>query len=213
MREWCQEPQGVSACAHRTRVASYADEPVLKYKTSTYDPFAQSRRSRCSMIVVPKQKASDLVQHSAILGLCLLYMAERLANRISQFKEFFCCEVHGTAQLRDSCRSFGTFEARNPSLFQDLSSFTACLYMGAVALPTSLSLSLSGPMRQTSSRRSPKPIVDKRLVLRGGQLCKSLCLLLLICPCACPSPTAAAAHAREEHKECEQLCIDDEVIA
>ena len=94
-----------------------------------------------------------------------------------------------------------------------LSSFTACLYMGAVALPTSLSLSLSGPMRQTSSRRSPKPIVDKRLVLRGGQLCKSLCLLLLICPCACPSPTAAAAHAREEHKECEQLCIDDEVIA
>ena len=161
------------------------------------------------MIVVPKQKASDPVQHSAILGLCLLYMAEKLANRISQFKELFCCEVHGTAQLRDSCRSFGTFEARNPSLFQDLSSFTACLYMGAVALPTSLSLSLSGPMRQTSSRRSPKPIVDKR----RGQLCKSLCLLLLICPCACPSPTAAAAHAREEHKECEQLCIDDEVIA
>lgn len=121
MREWCQEPQGVSACAHRTRVASYADEPVLKYKTSTDDPFAQSRSSRCSVIVVPKQKASDPVQHSAILGLCLLYMAERLANRISQFKEFFCCEVHGTAQLRDSCRSFGTFEARNPSPFQDLS--------------------------------------------------------------------------------------------
>ena len=94
----------------------------------------------------------------------LLYMAERVANRISQFNRFFYCEVHRTAQLRASLRSFGIFAARNPSL-QDLSSFTACLYTGAVALPTSLCL--GGPMRQTSSRRSPKPIVDKRLVLRA----------------------------------------------
>ena len=114
-------------------------------------------------VLLFKKNASDHVQHSTILGLCCTWLRGWPTGSLNSIGSF-------TAKSTGphSCvPAFGLSASSQPGThhFKIFSSFTACLYTGAVALPTSLCL--GGPMRQTSSRRSPKPIVDKRLVLRA----------------------------------------------
>lgn len=120
--------------SHPGRFLCRRARPSLQNKTETHDPFAQSRSSRCSMYWYPNRRhptMCGILPSSAFV--CCTWLSGWPTGSLNSKSS--CTAKSGTAQLRDSLRSFGIFEARNPSLFQDLSSFHSLSVHGSRGTP------------------------------------------------------------------------------